>query len=129
YFVYSRPAATDKLGEEFDAPGHIETALLSKLDVPRESDFYLCGPSSFLANMREGLASWGVPAEKVHMEIFGALEGITPGMERVKHTPHVLQGPPGAGPLVSFVRSGITVAWDSKFQSLLELAEACDVPV
>jgi ferredoxin-NADP reductase/MOSC domain-containing protein YiiM len=129
YFVYSRPDSTDKLGEEFDASGHIETALLSKLDIPRNSDFYLCGPSSFLANMREGLASWGVPAENLHMEIFGALEGITPGMERVTHTPHVLQGTPGAGPLVSFVRSGITVAWDSKFQSLLELAEACDIPV
>jgi ferredoxin len=26
-------------------------------------------------------------------------------------------------------RAGLTVSWDSKFQSLLELAEACDVPV
>jgi pyruvate/2-oxoglutarate dehydrogenase complex dihydrolipoamide dehydrogenase (E3) component len=28
-----------------------------------------------------------------------------------------------------FARSGITAAWDSKFASSLELAEACDVPV
>ena len=33
------------------------------------------------------------------------------------------------GPPVSFARSGITAAWDRKFASLLELAEACDVPV
>ncbi len=26
-------------------------------------------------------------------------------------------------------RAGLTVCWDPKFQSLLELAEACDVPV
>ena len=39
------------------------------------------------------------------------------------------QGPPGPGPSVSFARSGITVAWDPKFESLLELAEACDVSV
>ncbi|HEY2368936.1 MAG TPA: 2Fe-2S iron-sulfur cluster-binding protein, partial [Polyangiaceae bacterium] len=28
-----------------------------------------------------------------------------------------------------FGRSGITVPWDPKYRSLLELAEACDVPV
>ena len=65
----------------------------------------------------------------VHTEIFGALESITPGMARVVHTPHLPQGPPGSGPPVSFARSGITAAWDRKFASLLELAEACDVPV
>src|SRR4029453_17020839 len=35
----------------------------------------------------------------------------------------------GEGPRVSFARAGLTVSWDSKFQSLLELVEACDVPV
>ena len=62
-------------------------------------------------------------------EIFGSLEAITPGMAQVVHTPHLPQGPPGSGPPVSFARSGITAAWDPKFASLLELAEACDVPV
>jgi ferredoxin len=38
-------------------------------------------------------------------------------------------GPVGEGPGISFARSGLTVAWDSRFQSLLEFAEACDVPV
>jgi ferredoxin len=33
------------------------------------------------------------------------------------------------GPLVTFLRSGLTVPWDSRFGSLLELAEACAVPV
>jgi len=129
YILYSKPEAIDELGEDFDGPGHIEVALLEKIGVPREGDFYLCGPSLFLVNMRDGLRNWGVSADQVHMEIFGALEGITPGMERVEHTPHVLQGPPGSGPSVSFARSGIAVAWDPKFGSLLELAEACDVPV
>jgi ferredoxin-NADP reductase/MOSC domain-containing protein YiiM/ferredoxin len=38
-------------------------------------------------------------------------------------------GAAGSGPAISFARSGLTVAWDGKFRSLLELAEACDVPV
>jgi ferredoxin-NADP reductase/MOSC domain-containing protein YiiM len=129
YIVYSRPAAIDQVGADFDAPGHIDTALLQKVGVSQGSDFYLCGPSSFLQNMRDGLRSWGVVAENVHMEIFGSLEAITPGVAQVDHTPHLQPGPPGAGPAVSFARSGITTAWDPKFGSLLELAEACDVPV
>jgi ferredoxin-NADP reductase/MOSC domain-containing protein YiiM len=129
YIVYSRPAAIDQLGADFDATGHIDTALLARIGVSRDSDFYLCGPSSFLQSMRDGLRNWGVLAENVHTEIFGALEGITPGMAQVVHTPHLPQGPPGVGPPVTFARSGITAAWDRQFASLLELAEACDVPV
>ena len=129
YIVYSRPAAADQVGADFNATGHIDTALLARIGVSRDSDFYLCGPSSFLQSMRDGLRNWGVLAENVHTEIFGALEGITPGMAQVLHTPHLPQGPPGVGPPVSFARSGITAAWDRQFASLLELAEACDVPV
>jgi ferredoxin len=129
YIIYSRPAATDFVGNDFDASGHIDVALLERIGVAPNSDFYLCGPSSLLEDMRSGLQNWGVRAENVHTETFGALEGITPGIVRVLHTPHPPQGPPGLGPSVSFARSGITVEWDSRFTSLLELAEACDVPV
>jgi len=129
YIVYSRPAATDHPEIDFDASGHIDTALLERIGVTRNSEFYLCGPASFLQSIRGGLRDWGVPAENVHTEVFGALEGITPGMERVDHAPHLPSGPPGSGPSVSFARSGVTTAWDPKYQSLLELAEECDVPV
>ena len=129
YVVYSRPAASDQIGADFDAPGHIDVALLERIGVSRSSDFYVCGPSSFLQNIRDGLQVWGVFAENVHMEIFGALESITPGVARVAHTPRLPQRSPGSGPSVSFARSGITVAWGPKYASLLELAEACDVPV
>jgi ferredoxin-NADP reductase/MOSC domain-containing protein YiiM len=129
YIIYSRPTANDQVGADFDAPGHIDAPLLEKIGVSRDSDFYLCGPSSFLQNMRDGLRIWGVLAENVYTEIFGSLEAITPGMAQVAHAPHLPQGQPGSGHPVSFARSGITAAWDPKFKSLLELAEACDVPV
>ena len=129
YIVYSRPSAIDQVGTDFDASGHIDADLLKRIGVSQGSDFYLCGPPSFLQNMRDGLRTWGVLAGNVHTEIFGALESITPGVAQVVHTPHLPQRPPGTGPPVAFARSGITVAWDSKFASLLELAEACDVPV
>ena len=129
YVIYSRPTAADQLEVDFDASGHVDVALLEKIGVPRNSDFYLCGPSSFLHAMRDGLQNWDVVPENVHVEIFGALDSITPGMAQVAHTPHLPRGSAGPGPSVSFARSGITVPWDPKFSSLLDLAEACDVPV
>ena len=59
YIVYSRPAATDQLGWTSMLQGMLNVALLEKLGVPRDGDFYLCGPSSFLQSMREGLRSLG----------------------------------------------------------------------
>jgi ferredoxin-NADP reductase len=53
YIVYSRLAATDRVGTNFDAPGHIDTVLLERIGVPQNSDFYLCGPTSFLQNMTQ----------------------------------------------------------------------------
>jgi ferredoxin len=37
--------------------------------------------------------------------------------------------PPGTGPLILFSRSKLSVPWDPASGSLLELTEACDVPV
>jgi ferredoxin len=71
-----------------------------------------------------------VARDRVHTEIFGSGKPITPGMkEAPRRQPHALDGSPGGGPRVSFARAGLTVSWDPRFQSLLELAEAFDVPV
>jgi ferredoxin-NADP reductase len=57
--VYSRPVANDQVGADFDARGYINTALPEKIGVSQGSDFYMCGPTSFLGNMRDGLRSLG----------------------------------------------------------------------
>jgi ferredoxin-NADP reductase len=127
---YSRPEATDRLGVDFDAAGRLTVTALEELGVPRESDFYLCGPAAFLEDFTAGLGGWGVARDRVHTEIFGSGKPITPGVKEVpRRPPHVPNGAPGKGPRISFARAGLTVSWDPKFQSLLELAEACDVPV
>ena len=78
-----------------------------------------------------GLAGWGVSADRIHSEIFSGGPSLTPGV--VGATASAAASPagaPGTGPRVSFARSGLTVRWrPSQDQSLLELAEACDVPV
>jgi ferredoxin-NADP reductase/MOSC domain-containing protein YiiM len=126
---YSRPEAPDRLGVDFDAAGRLTATVLEKLGVPRECDFYLCGPAAFLEDFTASLASWGVARSRVHTEVFGSGEPITPGVKKVpRRLPHAPPGSPGKGPTISFARAGLTVSWDPKFQSLLEFAEACDVP-
>jgi ferredoxin-NADP reductase/ferredoxin len=128
--VYSRPAAGDRLGLDFDRPGRLTLAVLQELGVPQEADFYLCGPPAFLADFQKGLAAWGVPWPRVHVELFGSAPALTPGIASVAAIPpHRPDGPAGSGPMVTFLRSGLAVPWDARFASLLELAEACAVPV
>jgi ferredoxin-NADP reductase/ferredoxin len=130
YVAYSRPDATDRPGINFDATGRLTVAVLEKLGVPREADFYVCGPPAFLDDFTAGLSAWGVAPTCVHTEIFGSGSSIMPGVNNApRRAPHTPVGPPGNGPRVSFARAGLTVSWDAKFQSLLELAEACNVPV
>jgi ferredoxin-NADP reductase/MOSC domain-containing protein YiiM len=130
YVQYSQPDAADQLGVDYDAAGRLTATVLEKLGVPRESDFYLCGPPAYLEDFKAGLAGWGVAPDRVHTEIFGSGKPITPGVkEAPRLRPHAPPGSHGKGPRISFARAGLTVSWDPKVQSLLELAEACDVPV
>jgi ferredoxin-NADP reductase/MOSC domain-containing protein YiiM len=127
---YSRPGPQDHPGADFDLPGRITGVALEKLGVPLDADFYLCGPNTFLSDITSWLAGLGVPDERMHAEIFGAAKSITPGIaESSPARPHPSEGPVGSGPRVSFARSGLNVSWNPKFASLLEFAEACDVPV
>jgi MOSC domain-containing protein YiiM/ferredoxin-NADP reductase len=131
YVRYSRPGPGDELGQDYDAPGHLDVSALDALGVPRDGDFYICGPARFMHDLTTGLATRGVSASRIHTEIFAGLEASTPGViGDTQRAPHVPSDDPPSGPLVSFARSGIAVHWSpTKHRTLLELAEACDVPV
>jgi len=129
YIQYSRPGPTDQRSVDFDAAGRLTVSAFDKIGVPYEGQFYLCGPPGFLRELTADLAAWGVTADRIHAEIFGTLDSITPGMKAATHSPHLPAEPAGLGPQVSFARSGLTLPWNAKYRSLLELAEACDVPV
>jgi ferredoxin len=77
------------------------------------------------------LNAWGVGASRIHTEVFGPSGSLSPGVviNNGNPAPHLPAGIQGAGPMVTFARSGIAVHWDARFNNLLELAEACSVPV
>jgi ferredoxin-NADP reductase/MOSC domain-containing protein YiiM len=131
YVCYSRPGSREKIGEDFDATGHLSRAVFDEIGVPREADVYLCGPTRFMADMKEALASFGVAPDRIHVEMFNGSVSRTPGVVGAAlRAPHQPEDDADTGPLVSFARSGITAHWKaSAYQSILELAEACDVPV
>ena len=131
YVCYSRPGSLDKMGEDYDAAGHLSRSVFDEIGVPREADAYVCGPARFMAEMKETLVHLGVESERIHVEIFNGSESMTPGVVSAPTTPpHLPSDDADTGPLVSFARSGIAAHWKpSAYQSILELAEACDVPV
>jgi ferredoxin-NADP reductase/MOSC domain-containing protein YiiM len=127
---YSSPRLDDRAGLDFDRRGRMDLRVLQELPVPRDADFYLCGPPAFMSDLTVGLTGWGVAASRIYSENFGSAPPKTPGVAASPHPPpHAPVGPSGTGPLVSFARSGLNVRWRSEFHSLLEFAEACDIPV
>ena len=131
YVCYSRPGSDDKVAEDFDSAGHLSQAVFEEVGIPREADVYLCGPTRFMEDMEKALGSFGVAPERIHVEQFSGSESMMPGVVgTVTRRPHPPQPDANAGVLVSFARSGIAAHWNpTACQNLLELAEACDVPV
>lgn len=130
FVVYSRPTPTDRSGLDYDKAGRVDLSTIVSLNIPKDADFYLCGPTLFLKDLRASLTDWGVAKEQLHWESFGPGEPLSPGiLNSAQHAVHAPADDPASGQQVTFTRSGLTVHWNAKYQSLLELAEACDVPV
>lgn len=110
--------------------GRLDRPAIAALGIPTDATAYLCGPTQFMNDMRDALAAGGLDPERIHSELFGTLPPINPGIvdgapRKLPHPPAGVQGP---GPPITFARSGLTVNWSSAYLSILELAEACDVP-
>jgi ferredoxin len=130
HVYYSRPDRNDLEGRDFDSTGRLSAPILAELAPPRDAEAYLCGPAPFMEEISAGLAAMGLDASRIHTEPFGPAPGLTPGIaSTAARTPHAPAGEPGAGPTIEFARSDLAVRWSDDYPSLLELAEACDVPV
>jgi ferredoxin-NADP reductase/MOSC domain-containing protein YiiM/ferredoxin len=123
HVYYSRPGSGERAGR-------LSASLLAELEPPRDAEAYLCGPAPFMEEISAGLAAIGLDASHIHTEPFGPAPGLTPGIAATPaRPPHPPAGEPGSGPTIEFARSNLAIPWSDDYASLLELAEACDVPV
>ncbi len=127
---FSRPGPGEAPGSDFDAVGRISIDAIAAAGLPVDADYYLCGPDAFMRSLSAALTARGTAPEHVITETFGAATVVgPPGLDGERPAPHPPAGTAGAGSVVIFSRSNLAVPWDPAFGTLLELAEACDVPV
>jgi ferredoxin-NADP reductase/MOSC domain-containing protein YiiM/ferredoxin len=130
HVYYSRPGPNDLEGRDYERTGRLSAPLLADLGPPRDAEAYLCGPTAFMEEISAALAAIGLDASCIHTEPFGPAPSLTPGIAPTPaRAPHPPAGESGTGPTIEFARSDLAVHWTDDFASLLELAEACDVPV
>jgi ferredoxin-NADP reductase len=130
HVYYSSPGPDDREGRDFERAGRLTQSLLAELEPPRDAEAYLCGPAPFMEEISAGLAAMGIDASRIHTEPFGPAPGLTPGIAATPaRAPHPPAGEPGSSPTIEFARSNLAIPWSGDYASLLELAEACDVPV
>jgi ferredoxin-NADP reductase/MOSC domain-containing protein YiiM len=111
------------------AAGRLTKDKLVGLAVPPSATAYVCGPASFMADMQHALTAVGIDPARIRTELFGALPSVNPGLTgQTRRPPHEPPGPAGTGPLVTFARSGISAPFATSGRSVLELADACDIP-
>ena len=119
--AYSRPEPEDVLGSHYHHEGRISFDWLSDLLPSNNFEFFLCGPPRMMQSLVPDLLIWGAPDDAIHYEAFGpasvSLEASPDALERAK------------GSQVFFAGSDKPVEWDGAHSTLLELAEACGVPV
>ena len=75
HVAYSRPRPEDREGADFDSQGRVDGALVARLLPDLDAEFYLCGPTAFMAAMTADLRALGVADERIHSETFGPAAG------------------------------------------------------
>jgi uncharacterized protein len=104
-------ALATELSGHFHA-GKFDGATAAKLANNPEADYYMCGPDTWMEQMREQLVDCGVAPERVHWESFGSHASPASGSDQL-----------GAHS-VRFSLSDADSEWTDPNQSLWELAQA-----
>ncbi|MBO0813033.1 MAG: 2Fe-2S iron-sulfur cluster binding domain-containing protein [Microlunatus sp.] len=128
-FVYQTSATQPPEPGSGIRAGRLTAATLDSIGLPTDASAYICGPERFMDDITAALSAIGLDPARIHTERFGSRSAINPGViSRAAPPPHQPPGPPGKGPAITFARSNLTVPWSDTYTSVLELAEACDVP-
>lgn len=119
HVVYSNPLASDELSRHYHSQGFITTELLESLTVPKEADFYMCGPPPFMQSIFNQLIDWGIPENKIFYEFFGIAKHL-----KYFDSVEEMNQKSAENISITFSKSGLTVDWDTSATSILEFAES-----
>lgn len=72
FICYESPLADDVC----DLQGYIDLAWFRTIMPSNEAEFYFCGPLPFMRAVYRALKQWGVPAERIHYELFGPASSL-----------------------------------------------------
>ena len=112
---YSAPGETDVLDEDYHVKGRVNVENLKTILPSSNFDYYICAPPPMVKDLRKDLADWGVPKKNIHFEAFGPAT-----VKGCKAEPGKASG---VKINIQFEKSGKTLVWDSKSESLLDFAE------
>jgi uncharacterized protein len=132
HIAYLEPRPEDIKGRDYDTSGVITLDLLQRLLPGPGCDFYLCGPPPFMKTFYNALLGWGAAEDRIYYEFFGpatvlkedktaAGKPASPAAVAATDKTDAATGPTVS---VTFRRSGVTVPWDPKAGTILDLAEA-----
>ena len=117
FTAYSQPLP----GDSPDHIGRLDAGALARLADPATADFYICGPLTFMEDLRAGLMARGAGLSAIRTEAFEAEQGGNALAVAMAGRPSCT---------VTFAKSGKVVQWTAGRGTLLDLAvsEGLDVP-
>ncbi|KAL4902687.1 hypothetical protein BDW74DRAFT_56657 [Aspergillus multicolor] len=73
YFLTS-PSEADKAGVDYQHAGRVDLSKIQDSDLfldDKATEYYICGPTSFMLDSKKAIVARGVDEARVHMELFG----------------------------------------------------------
>ncbi|MCK0070225.1 pyridoxamine 5'-phosphate oxidase family protein [Kordiimonas laminariae] len=94
--------------------GYADGRWLKRQRLPKNADYYLCGPQGFMQGVYDFLLSEGIDDAQIHFEAFGPAS-----LKRQQQKPTANY----RAQKVEFSASKKTIVWDANTETLLEAAE------
>ena len=117
--VYSNARPEDQLGVDYHFPGHVSVELLLRALPHLSYQYYMCGPSSFMDSLHNGLVAAGVPESRIHFEAFGpASIGKNRNLNSDNNPATATEN------TITFAASGVKANWNTNSENILAVGEA-----
>ncbi|OJV21784.1 MAG: hypothetical protein BGO21_24760 [Dyadobacter sp. 50-39] len=123
---HSQPSPSEIIGVDYDALGRIDLDFLKQNSSPANSDFYICGPASFVKTLADGLRSLGIADSRLFCTYFsGNDNNVLPNQQTAPI--FIEEDLAGAVPTISLTQSGRSFSWADGYGNLLNLLEKHDI--